>query len=58
MSTGDNREDPKTPRGKSHMPENSFFFEKAVPILLVVLGLVMAGLIVFAGGVLLGFIQF
>jgi hypothetical protein len=45
-------------RGKSHMPENSFFYEKAVPVFLVVLGLVMLGLILFAAGVLLGLVRF
>lgn len=59
----DNKENSKQPgdkpaRSKSHMPENSFFFEKAVPVLLVVFGVVMAGLILFAAGVLLGLIHF
>jgi len=43
---------------KSHMPENSFFFERAIPIFLVVLGLVMLGLILFAAGVLIGVVRF
>jgi hypothetical protein len=43
--------------GKSHMPENSILFEKIVPVLLVVLGVITAGLIVFAAGVLVGIIH-
>lgn len=42
----------------SRMPERSVFFEKVVPILLVVMGVVMVGLILFALGVLLGMITF
>ena len=45
-------------RGKSRMPENSLFFEKIVPILLVLMGVVMIALVLLAAGVLLGFIQF
>ena len=45
-------------RQKSHMPENSVFFEKIVPILLVGMGILMAILILFAAGVLLGIIHF
>ncbi len=44
--------------GKSRMPDNSIFFEKVVPILLVLMGVVMIALVLFAAGVLLGFIQF
>jgi uncharacterized membrane protein len=43
--------------GKSRMPENSILFEKIVPVLLVVLGVITAGLIVFAAGVLVGIIH-
>jgi len=43
---------------KSHMPENSFLFEKVVPASLIVLGIVTLGLIVFAAGVLLGIVHF
>ena len=45
-------------RAKSHMPENSLFFEKAVPILLGLMGMLTAGLILFAAGVLLGIVHF
>ena len=44
--------------GKSHMPQNSVFFEKIVPVLLIILGIIMLGLMLFAAGVLLGFIHF
>lgn len=43
---------------KSHMPKNSFFFEKVVPVSLAVMGIVTLGLIVFAAGVLLGLVKF
>jgi hypothetical protein len=40
------------------MPANSAFFDRVVPILLISLSVVMAGLIIFALGVLLGVIPF
>ena len=40
------------------MPKDSFLFEKAVPGMLILLGVITLGLILFAGGVLLGIIQF
>jgi hypothetical protein len=40
------------------MPENSILFEKVMPALLVLLGMITLGLILFAAGVVLGFIQF
>jgi hypothetical protein len=43
---------------KSHMPKDSFFFEKVVPVSLAVMGIVTLGLIVFAAGVLLGLVKF
>jgi hypothetical protein len=43
---------------KSHMPENSLFYEKVVPILLVVMGIITTVLILFAAGVLLGIVRF
>lgn len=43
---------------RSHMSKDSFFFEKVVPVSLVVMGIVTLGLIVFAAGVLLGFVKF
>jgi len=43
---------------KSHIPKGSFLFEKIVPVSLVVMGVVMLGLIVFAAGVLLGLVKF
>ncbi len=45
-------------RQKSHMPSDSVFFEKVVPVLLVIMGVVMVGLVVFAAAVLFGWIQF
>ena len=43
---------------KSHMLQQSMFFEKIVPILLVGMGIITAALILFAAGVLLGIIHF
>lgn len=42
----------------SHMPENSTLFEKIVPVSLIVMGIITLGLILFAAGVLLGFVKF
>jgi hypothetical protein len=43
---------------KSHMPKNSFLFEKIIPIALIVLGIITLGLMIFAAGVLMGFVHF
>jgi hypothetical protein len=43
---------------KSHIPENSTFFEKIIPALLILMGVVTVVLILFAAGVLLGLIHF
>ena len=43
---------------KSHMPPNSFLFEKIVPIALIAMGVVTVGLILFAAGVILGIVHF
>jgi len=43
---------------KSHMPKDSFLFEKFIPASLILMGLLMLGLIVFAAGILLGLIKF
>jgi hypothetical protein len=43
---------------KSHIPKNSFLFERVVPVSLILMGIIMLGLILFAAGVLLGFIKF
>ena len=43
---------------KSHIPKDSLFFEKIVPISLIVLGLITLGLIIFAAGVILGIVHF
>lgn len=45
-------------RGKSHMPKNSILFEKVIPASLIVMGIITLGLILFAAGVLLGFVKF
>jgi hypothetical protein len=39
------------------MPQNSLFYERVVPILLIVMAIVMVVLILLAAGVLLGFIS-
>lgn len=43
---------------KSHMPKNSVLFEKVVPTVLIVLGIITVGLMLFAAAVLLGFVNF
>jgi len=45
-------------KSKSHMPKNSLFFEKIVPVSLITMGVVMLGLIIFAAGVILGIVHF
>ena len=46
------------PKSKSHIPENSVFFDKVIPIVLILLGVIMLGLMLFAAGVLLGIVHF
>ncbi len=49
----------QTPQpGKSRAPKSSVFFEKAVPAILIGMGVLTVILILFAAGVLLGFIHF
>ena len=43
---------------KSHIPENSFLFEKIIPAALIFLGMIMLGLILFAMSLLLGIVHF
>ncbi len=45
-------------KNSSHMPKDSFFFEKLVPISLIIMGVIMVGLMIFAAGVLLGIVKF
>jgi len=45
-------------KSKSHMPKNSVFFEKIVPISLITMGIITLGLMIFAVGVILGIVQF
>jgi hypothetical protein len=45
-------------RGKSHMPKDSILYERIVPALLLVFGIVMVVLILLAAGVLLGIVPF
>jgi hypothetical protein len=42
---------------KSHMPKNSLMFEKVIPVLLILMGILTVALILFAAGVLLGIIH-
>ena len=48
----------QTSRNKSRTPTNSILFEKLVPALLILMGVLTVVLILFAAGVLLGFIHF
>ena len=43
---------------KSHMPQNSLFFEKIIPIVLITLGVITTGLMLFATSVVLGLVHF
>ena len=43
---------------KSHMPKNSLMFEKVIPVLLILMGILTVALILFAAAVLLGIIHF
>jgi hypothetical protein len=42
----------------SHAPEHSLLFEKVIPVLLILMGILMVALILFAAGVLLGIVHF
>lgn len=42
----------------SHIPHDSYFFDKVIPGLLIALGIVTVVLILFAMGVLLGIVHF
>jgi len=42
----------------SRIPSGSVFFEKVVPVLLILMGVVMVALVLFAAGVLLGIVHF
>ena len=44
--------------GKSHMPKDSFLFEKVIPVALVLLGVITLGLIAFAISLLFGIVPF
>ena len=39
---------------KSHIPQNSIMYEKIVPAVLIFMGIITLGLMIFAAGVLLG----
>ena len=43
---------------RSHIKGGSFLFERIIPTLLILMGVIMAALILFAAGVLLGFVHF
>jgi hypothetical protein len=49
---------PTKTRQASRMPENSTFFEKVIPSLLIFMAVVTVGLILFALSVLLGIVSF
>ncbi|HUI87168.1 MAG TPA: hypothetical protein VLX61_00455 [Anaerolineales bacterium] len=42
---------------KSHMPENSLVYEKVIPVVLILMGVLTIALILFALGILLGVIR-
>jgi hypothetical protein len=45
-------------REKSHMPAHSVFYEKIIPVLLVILGVILIGMVLFAAAVLVGIVKF
>jgi hypothetical protein len=45
-------------KSKSHIPKDSLFFEKIVPVSLFAMGVITLGLILFAAGVILGLVRF
>ena len=49
---------PHRPADISHAPEHSVLFEKVIPALLILMGVLTLALILFAAGVLLGIIHF
>ena len=49
---------PAPRKDKSPAPENSLLFEKVIPALLIVMGVIMVALILLAAGVLMGIIHF
>jgi hypothetical protein len=50
--------DPDHKIKKSHIPRDSLFFEKIVPSLLLLMGIITLCLILFAVGVLTGIVHF
>ena len=53
-----NTSTPRPRTDRSRVPENSLLFAKIIPALLIVMGVIMVALILFAAGVLLGIIHF
>lgn len=43
--------------GSQRMPSESVFYDRIVPILIAVLGIVMLAIIIIAAGVLLGYVS-
>jgi len=43
---------------KSHIPKYSLLFERVIPMLMILMGIITLGLMLFAAGVLLGFVHF
>ena len=48
----------KISRDKSQAPENSVFYDKIIPILLIAMAVLTVAFIVIAAGVLLGFVPY
>ena len=48
----------KISRDKSRAPENSVFYDKIIPILLIAMAVLTVAFIVIAAGVLLGFVPY
>lgn len=48
---------PKISRGVRRLPEQSFLYDRIVPLALIGMGILLAAIILFALGVLLGIIR-
>ena len=53
-----NMPNPTRANAGSHIPEKSMLFEKFIPALLILMGVLTAALILFAASILLGIIHF
>jgi len=53
----DTRKPSDKPVGSSRMPENSMFYDRIIPAVLIILGVTTVAMILFALGILTGLIR-